>query len=194
MFSVDESETENMDIGRGFCYRVEGYRLYPSAIFYKMLAHQHERARESIEMKRLGLLTRQVYRFEEVLVVDHVSPVSNENIAIFPDRSEKLELPVVVKEREKKIAACALEVRDDISDDIIFNKKDFDTNVVDSVYWLLNKLSGKFTDSRKRAIGQYCIKTGLFATEDVTPSKSDSNGDDNRWSSSDVSIPHVGKL
>lgn len=179
-----------MALGKGFRYNVEGNRLYPSEKFRKMLSCQHGTVRDSIVMKRLGLLTRQLDRFEEIFVVDHSAPVTNENINIYPDRSEKLDLPGDVKKRERKISNCILEKRDGM----IFNEREYNNRTINSVYWLLDELSGQFTDTRKRVIGRYCIKTGLFNTEMSESSNNTSNNMTSKQRGRNISLPHVGKL
>ena len=51
-------------------YETESVRLYPAKTFYQALLHQPEDVRQSLQMKRLGLLLRQLHPHEEQLLLD----------------------------------------------------------------------------------------------------------------------------
>ena len=165
-------------------YEVQGYILFPSELFSKILASQPPDERMTVEMKRFGILTENLHRFDATLVVNHRPPISNANIRVSPDRSNRLETPDEIKRFRDSIEKSAL----DETNEILINYREFSEATVNSVYWLLNQLQDEFSTRRKTAIGQYCRKTGLF---DVDPPERDSKdiSENDGWT-----IPDVSKL
>lgn len=180
-------------------YETESVRLYPAKTFYQALLHQPEDVRQSLQMKRLGLLLRQLHPHEEQLLLDvSGTSVTNADFKIRAKLHSQQPVPDEVRKKVELLEAAALGEEDGI----LFQRSDFEQKTVDSVYWLLNELRPEFEQRRKAAIGEYCREIGIFDSDEDSGDGSDDEGDGGGSAGHhgrkpfgrNITIPNVSKL